>query len=128
MWVSFGKIDLVVLFTVPNESIPKVGELAASADIFPTEEDCRKKGIDYSYYKQRRLNPNDELNVSQIIWDLIVDRVLTDLRWAYALSLEQTGDYDGAARELRKIIAYDASFKGAQYKLASMTASSHPKS
>jgi len=57
--------------------IPKVGELAASADIFPTEEDCRKKGADYSYYKQRRLNPNDELNVSQIIWDLIVDRVLT---------------------------------------------------
>jgi len=49
------------------------------------------------------------------------------LRWAYALSLEQTGDYDGAACELRKIIAYDASFKGAQDKLASMTASSHLK-
>src|SRR5207247_7606474 len=54
--------------------VPRVGELAASSDVFPTEEDCRKKSIDYTYYSQRRLNPGDELNVSQIIWDLIVDR------------------------------------------------------
>src|SRR5437899_1257423 len=87
--------------------IPKVGELAASADTFPTEEDCPKKGIDYSYYEQRRLNPNDELNVSQIIWDLIVDRVLTmgsdraNLEWLRltefgnaVVSSEVPGHYD----------------------------------
>jgi len=57
--------------------VRRVERLAASHNLFPTEDQCRERGIDYTYYKEERLLPTDELNVSQIVWGLIVDRVLT---------------------------------------------------
>ena len=55
----------------------EVTQLAADHGVFPTEGECRERGIDYRYYSDKRLHPHDELNVNQIVWDLIVDRVLT---------------------------------------------------
>ena len=57
--------------------INEVQRLADEQNVFPTREECEKQKIDYSKYQDKRLNPNDELNVNQIVWDLIVDRVLT---------------------------------------------------
>ena len=54
-----------------------VKQLAVRYDVFPTEEECRERKINYGFYREKRLNPIDLLNVNQIIWDLIVDRVLT---------------------------------------------------
>lgn len=55
----------------------QVERLAAHHAVFPTEDECREQGIDYSDYDEERLHPTDELNVNQIVWDFIVDRVLT---------------------------------------------------
>lgn len=57
--------------------INNVQKLAAKYNVFPTREECKERNIVYTFYEQKRLNPKDELNVNQIIWDLIVDRVLT---------------------------------------------------
>lgn len=57
--------------------ISDVEKLAALHDVFPTEEECREHQINYKFYNEKKLNPIDWLNVNQIIWDLIVDRVLT---------------------------------------------------
>lgn len=54
-----------------------VSRLAAHYNVFPTQEECQDHKIDYHYYREKRLNPIDELNVNQIIWDFIVDRILT---------------------------------------------------
>lgn len=54
-----------------------VSKLAADRNLFPSREECREKGVNYSYYEQKQLNPLDELAVHQIVWDLIIDRVLT---------------------------------------------------
>jgi hypothetical protein len=54
-----------------------VEKLVNQYNAFPTKEDCAQCRIDYRYYQEKRLNPLDELSVNQIIWDLIIDRVLT---------------------------------------------------
>jgi len=54
-----------------------VKQLAVRHNVFPTEEECRDHNVDYSYYREKKMNPIDELNVNQIVWDLIIDRVLT---------------------------------------------------
>ncbi len=54
-----------------------VQKLAAERNVFPSAEECKQRNIVYTYYEQKRLNPIDEQNVNQIVWDLIIDRVLT---------------------------------------------------
>ena len=54
-----------------------VENLVAQNKSFPSREESAKAGVDHSYYQRGRLNPVDILNISQIVWDLIVDRVLT---------------------------------------------------
>ncbi|MGB8657925.1 MAG: hypothetical protein WCE90_09100 [Candidatus Zixiibacteriota bacterium] len=61
------------LIEITNE----VQRLAGEQNVFPTKEECEKDRTDYRYYQNKQLNPIDELNVNQIVWDLIVDRVLT---------------------------------------------------
>ena len=55
----------------------RVQKLAGDHGLFPAEEECRERGVDYSSYRQKRLTPLDEQNVSQVLWDLVVDRVIT---------------------------------------------------
>jgi len=75
------KLVLQVLKDKPRtqfrQIIEQVALLADRYDVFPTREECEKRGTQYHYYEQKRLNPLDEENLNQIIWDLIVDRVLT---------------------------------------------------
>lgn len=55
----------------------EVERLAIQNKVFPTKEECLQRKINYSYYEGGRLNPADILNINQIVWDLIVDRILT---------------------------------------------------
>jgi len=54
-----------------------VEELTKKHDIFPPEAECKENRIDFSFYRDKRLNPIDELNINEIIWDLIIERILT---------------------------------------------------
>ncbi|MEQ8192444.1 MAG: hypothetical protein ABRQ39_31045 [Candidatus Eremiobacterota bacterium] len=60
-----------------DDIIEDVEKLFAKTNTFPTEDECKKKDINYSYYKDNKLNPIDKLNMDQIIWDLIIERLLT---------------------------------------------------
>jgi len=53
-----------------------VTRLIFERKLFPSREECKQRGIAHSYGLDR-LNPSDDLNINQIIWDLIIDRVLT---------------------------------------------------
>ena len=58
--------------------VDEVEKLAAQRNLFPTREECEKGGVDYNrYYQSKRLSPNDKLKIQEIIWDLIVERILT---------------------------------------------------
>lgn len=59
--------------TIQNE----VERLVAQNKAFPGREECEKFSVDYSYYESGRLNPRDVLSINQIVWDLIIDRILT---------------------------------------------------
>lgn len=55
-----------------------VKELVVKHDCFPSKEECEAAGENYqSYYALKRLDPKDELMIDEILWDLIVERVLT---------------------------------------------------
>jgi len=75
------RLVLEALRAEPNTQfvslVNRVARLADQYNVFPTEDECRERSIDYSYYKEKQLNPIDELNVNEIVWDFIVDRVLT---------------------------------------------------
>ena len=79
------------------EIIEEVQRFADMMNVFPTKEECQKNNLEYRYYQEKRLNPIDELNVNQIVWDLIVDRVLTlgfdkaNDKWPY-FRLTEFGD------------------------------------
>lgn len=60
-----------------HEIITEVQNLLAQKNLFPTKEECLKNSINFMYYEQKRLNPIDELTVDEIIWDFIIDRILT---------------------------------------------------
>ncbi len=57
--------------------VAEVQKLAARRNLFPTQEECQKEELNYSYYQGKQLNPSDKLKIQEIIWDLIVERVLT---------------------------------------------------
>jgi len=54
-----------------------VERLVVKRDLFPSSDDCQRLGVDYHYYQEKRLNPLDSLTINQIIWDLIIERVVT---------------------------------------------------
>jgi hypothetical protein len=58
-------------------AINDVERLVAERGIFPTEDDCQRLGIDYKYYQHNTLNPIDNLTINEIIWDLILERIVT---------------------------------------------------
>ncbi|GAH56760.1 unnamed protein product, partial [marine sediment metagenome] len=45
--------------------------------LFPTKEECEAKGVDHKYYAANTLNRADKTIIVEIIWDLIMERVLT---------------------------------------------------
>jgi len=84
-----GLIDREVLRELVFEALRKeprtncggieiyVEETARSRNVFPDAKECQANGINYSYYDQGKLNPGDKLAVREMVWDLIIDRVLT---------------------------------------------------
>ncbi len=54
-----------------------VGRLVVERDLFPSPDDCQRLGVDYHYYQEKQLNPIDRLTINEIIWDLILERVVT---------------------------------------------------
>ena len=57
--------------------VNNVERLVAERGLFPSENDCQHRGVNYQPYRERQLNPTDKLIISEIIWDLIQERVLT---------------------------------------------------
>jgi len=60
-----------------NHVISDVERLVAERNLFPSLDDCERLGIDYRYYKEKQLNPIDNLTISEVVWDLILERVVT---------------------------------------------------
>jgi hypothetical protein len=54
-----------------------VRDLLAKQGAFPSEDECKKNGLDYTFYRGKQLNPQDQNVIRDIVWDLIVERVLT---------------------------------------------------
>ncbi len=60
-----------------NHIINEVEKLVEERALFPSEDDCQRSGINYQPYREKQLSPVDTLTLSEIIWDLIQERVLT---------------------------------------------------
>jgi len=60
-----------------NHVIGQVERLVAERGLFPSSDDCQRLGVDYQSYQQNELNPIDKLTISEIIWDLILEHVVT---------------------------------------------------
>jgi hypothetical protein len=60
-----------------NHVIDAIETLVKERSLFPSLEDCQRLGTDYRYYQQNELNPIDKLTISEVIWDLIQERVVT---------------------------------------------------
>lgn len=92
------KLVLDVLKGTPktqiNSVINDVERLVEKYDLFPSLEDCQKLGVDYQYYQQKNLNPLDKVQIAEVAWDLIFERILTpgegDRGWPF-LRLTQFG-------------------------------------
>jgi len=60
--------------TQVNEIEREVRALVDKKNLFPTQAET---GPDFNqYYRDRKLAPVDELNINQIIWDLIIGRIV----------------------------------------------------
>lgn len=72
---------LEVLGKIPktqiNHVISEVETLVAARGLFPTPDECQRQGISYNDYQHKQLCPNDKLTISEIIWDLILEHVVT---------------------------------------------------
>ena len=72
---------LEVLSSTPKtqivSAINDVERLVAEYGLFPSSDDCQRFGIDYKYYQHKTLNPTDNLKINEIIWDLILERIVT---------------------------------------------------
>lgn len=60
-----------------NSAIDNVERLVAERDLFPSLDDCRRLAVDYHYYQEKQLNPIDKVTINEIIWDLILERIVT---------------------------------------------------
>jgi len=65
--------------TQVNHVVDGVERLVTDRNLFPSSEDCQRIGIDYHYYQDKQLNPIDKLTIGEIIWDLILEHVLTPI-------------------------------------------------
>ena len=72
---------LEVLSRTPQTQIVNaingVERLVAEYGLFPSLDDCQRLGVEYKYYQHNNLNPIDNLTIQEIIWDLILERIVT---------------------------------------------------
>lgn len=72
---------LEVLSSTPKtqivNTINDVERLVAEYELFPSSDDCQRLSIDYKYYEHKTLHPIDKLTINEIVWDLILERVVT---------------------------------------------------
>jgi len=72
---------LEVLSSTPKTQIANtindVERLVAEYELFPSSDDCQRLSIDYKYYEHKTLHPIDKLTINEIIWDLVLERVVT---------------------------------------------------
>jgi len=78
---TLRNLVLEVLKKTPRTQVTSiindVEALVRKHDLFPSKEDCEQSNLDFRYYAQGNLNPQDGLIILDIIWDLIEERVLT---------------------------------------------------
>ncbi len=58
-------------------AIDDVERLVAKYGLFPSSDDCQRLGIEYKDYQHKNLTPIDNLTIQEIIWDLLIERVVT---------------------------------------------------
>jgi hypothetical protein len=63
--------------TQVNHIIGEVEKLLVERKLFPTSDDCQRLGVDYKYYERQLLHPQDRLTISEIVWDLILEHIVT---------------------------------------------------
>ena len=72
---------LEVLSRTPTTQIASVvndvESLVKERDLFPSSDDCQRLGIDYKYYGNKLLNPQDKLSINETVWDLLLEHILT---------------------------------------------------
>jgi len=59
------------------DAINNVERLVAKYGLFPSSDDCQRLSVEYKYYQHNNLNPDDNLTINEIIWDLILERIAT---------------------------------------------------
>ena len=59
------------------EAVNAVEGLVIERDLFPSREECERLQIDYHYYEAKQLNSVDRFAISEIVWDLIIERIVT---------------------------------------------------
>jgi hypothetical protein len=70
---ALSKTPQTQIVSITND----VEKLVAEHSLFPSADDCQRSGIDYKYYQHKTLNPTDKLTINEIIWDLILERIVT---------------------------------------------------
>ena len=63
--------------TQATSIINDVERLVREKDLFPSKEECQRLNVDYHYYEQEELNPIDKFNVVEVVWDLIIERIIS---------------------------------------------------
>jgi len=63
--------------TAVGDSTNAVEKLVAERDLFPSKEDCKRVNEDYHFYEANCLNKADKFTINEIIWDLMIERVVT---------------------------------------------------
>lgn len=63
--------------TQATSIINDVERLVRGKDLFPSKEECQRLNVDYHYYEQEELNPIDKFNVVEVVWDLIIERIIS---------------------------------------------------
>lgn len=54
-----------------------VERLIKDRNLFPSQEECERAGVDYRFYAQAELHPEDKVTIIEIIWDLIIERIVS---------------------------------------------------
>ncbi|MFC1991027.1 hypothetical protein ACFLU9_02625 [Chloroflexota bacterium] len=62
--------------TQVNHVVDTVEKSVAELGLFPSKDDCERQHMDYHFYADKQLHPDDRLTISEVIWDLILEHVM----------------------------------------------------
>lgn len=63
--------------TQVNHVVDLVEHMVTEHSLFPNMDDCERQNIDYHFYADKKLHPDDKITISEVIWELILEHVIT---------------------------------------------------